>query len=1000
MKVKVTKETVIITECSCVNEGEVCVNECLFQLPECFDGLSVTAAFNNIPVPVINGKCNIPSLKKGTAVLGVYAYKENEDGIELMYSPKPTAFFVNAGSYSDETAVESIPTISEFEQFCKGYAQEIIEIITAGGNSELFGKIETTENKTNEIDAQSTYEKYPSAKAVYDFVKNEGASFSVVENPKVWELEDGCYYASGFVAIDTEAGFYVYDKTLLFVATDEENTAKKRFVLFLNCANDFPYGVVNGETDGTSSEWHGVESEFNKVEKIDNTSRHTQYPSAKAVYDFVVENQGGSNTGTVVAFDYDKTVKAVAHRGYSTIAPENTLVAYQLAKQTGFSYAECDVAFTKDNVAVLLHDSTIDRTSDGSGNITSLTYEQLLQYDFGSWKSSEYAGTKIPTFEEFIKLCKNIGLHPYIELKDGGNYTQAQIQSIVDMVKKYGMQGNVTYISFSVNFLNYVKSYDEKARLGYLADITSSTITTANGLKTEENEVYMGVYYKYITDEKVQMCINNNLPLEVWTVNEQTEIENMNSYITGVTSDYLIAGKVLYEKYIGFVFENDNGGSGDDNTGDGGDTGGDDVGGDDSGGNNDTETEWIAVEYTECGGYFNYDGDFVWSTTVANTGFVGVGEATKIKFTASVAKQHNVVFFDADKKYISCTALTDIGTHITDIPANASFFSVAYYIEEKDTINICANGNTVSNNDGNEDDIDDGYTVVKTLGSDDIMFGYGITDKAPNYYSEYPIRAIYGNFDIPVEYGYTYKFKAISNIPTAQMGCRFYSESVLNTVQGGVNNITYGEYFDPGWQELTTEIEIPEFINNSPTACVRLSFRMDTTDKTNVIDGFIESVIISRKPKADINDYTVVKTLGADDIMYRAGNSFLSPNYYEVNPRRAGYYNFDIPIEYGYIYKFDAVSTISTAQMGTQFYNGVVLNAVENNTNFEGTNVYDPGWQNLETKIEAPQYINNSPIEGVRLTFRIDTNNTEISDGIANSKPIQSVTVSRKPVQV
>lgn len=688
---------------------------------------------------------------------------------------------------------------------------------------------------------------------------------------------------------------------------------------------------------------------------------------------------GGGNTGTVVTIDYDKTVKAVAHRGYSTIAPENTIPAYQLAKQMGFNYAECDIAFTSDNVAVLLHDSTIDRTSDGSGNVTALTYEQLLQYDFGSWKNEKYAGVKIPTFEEFIKLCKNIGLHSYIELKDGGNYTQAQIESIVDMVEKCGMQGNVTYISFNINFLNYVKAYDEKARLGYLADVTTSTITTANNLKTEENEVYMGVYYEYVTDEKVQMCVDNNLPLEIWTVNDQTTIENMNSYITGVTSDNLIAGKILYDKYINYVPEYDNG---------------------DNGSSDDTEIEWIAVEYTENSGYYNYEGDFVSSTTVANTGLIGVGEATKIKFTASVANQHNVVFFDADKKYISCTALTDSGTHITDIPANASFFSVAYYIEERDTVNICANGNTELNNDGNDDDIDDGYTVVKTLGSDDIMFGYGITNQAPNYYTEQPKRALYGKFDIPVEYGYTYKFKAISNIPTAQMGCRFYSESVLNTVQGGVNNITYGDYFDPGWQELTTEIEIPEFINNSPTACVRLSFRMDATDSVNVVDGFIQSVTISRKPKTDIQDYTLVKTLGADDIMYRTGNSSLSPNYYGRDPRRAGYYNFDIPIEYGYIYKFDAVSTISTMQMGTQFYNGVVLNAVENNTNFEGTNIYDPGWQNLETKIEVPQYINNSPIAGVRLTFRLDTNNTEISDGIANSKPIQSVTISRKPVQV
>lgn len=292
MKVKVTKETVVITECSCINEGEVCVNDCLFQLPECFDELSVTATFNNIPVPVINGKCNVPSLKKGTVYLGVYAYKENDNGVELMYSPKPTKFSVNAGSYSDEVDVEKIPTISEFEQFCKSYSQEIMkEIGTSGGN------FETTGNKITVIDKNATDKHYPSAKAVYDFVGKSNTGLPVVESPKVWELESGCYYASDFVALNSDVGFYVYDNTLLYVGLDKENAGKNHFVLFLGYTNGFPYDVISGTTDGTDSEWYGVESEKNKIEKIDGGSTHDQYPSAKAVYDLFSEYE--PSVGTV-----------------------------------------------------------------------------------------------------------------------------------------------------------------------------------------------------------------------------------------------------------------------------------------------------------------------------------------------------------------------------------------------------------------------------------------------------------------------------------------------------------------------------------------------------------------------------------------------------------------------------------------------------------------------------------------------------------------------------
>lgn len=118
------------------------------------------------------------------------------------------------------------------------------------------------------------------------------------------------------------------------------------------------------------------------------------------------------------------------------------------------------------------------------------------------------------------------------------------------MVKASGMQGKVTYISFDTTFLGCVKSADNKARLGYLVTgIGNSTITTALSLKTDENEVFIDTLYTTATDENVALCIENDLPLEIWTVNSQSVVEGMNNYITGITSDNLIAGKILYNKY-------------------------------------------------------------------------------------------------------------------------------------------------------------------------------------------------------------------------------------------------------------------------------------------------------------------------------------------------------------------------------------------------------------------------------------------------------------------
>lgn len=249
--------------------------------------------------------------------------------------------------------------------------------------------------------------------------------------------------------------------------------------------------------------------------------------------------------------NYDLNVKGIAHRGYSTVAPENTLPAYKLAKKMGFKYVECDVAFTSDGVPVLLHDSTIDRTSNGSGSLSSLTYAQARTYDFGSWKSSAYAGTLIPSFEEFIQLCKNLALHPYIEIKTAETYTEAQIQSLADTVRQYGMEGKVTWISGSATYLGYIRDYVPAANLSYVVStITATVITTATGLKTTSNEVSIDVNYANLTDAMITLAYNANIPVEVWTVDTEAEIIALDPYVYGVTSNWLIAGTVLYKANI------------------------------------------------------------------------------------------------------------------------------------------------------------------------------------------------------------------------------------------------------------------------------------------------------------------------------------------------------------------------------------------------------------------------------------------------------------------
>lgn len=240
-------------------------------------------------------------------------------------------------------------------------------------------------------------------------------------------------------------------------------------------------------------------------------------------------------------------LKDIAHRGFSWGSPENTLHAFIKAYKQGFKYVECDLGFTSDNVPVLLHDYTVDRTSNGTGEIKDFTYEEVSKLDFGSWVSSYYQGTKIPTFEEFISLCRRLALYPYIEVKE--TTTSEQIALLIQIVKDYSMLNNVTWISFGFSQLAQIVSLVPTSRVGYVVnDLTYESINKTMELKTGSNHVFVDFWH--YTNEVIEYAITNNIPVERWVINDEEEIKNQHHYISGVTSDKLRASEVLKNEVI------------------------------------------------------------------------------------------------------------------------------------------------------------------------------------------------------------------------------------------------------------------------------------------------------------------------------------------------------------------------------------------------------------------------------------------------------------------
>lgn len=150
------------------------------------------------------------------------------------------------------------------------------------------------------------------------------------------------------------------------------------------------------------------------------------------------------------------------HLGMTYIAPKNTMPSFELGKIAGFNTMITNINVTQDGVLVALHDNTIDATSDGTGNVTDYTYNQLLSYDFGSWFNASYTGTKIPKFEEVVAFLANAGIRLGVSLHH--NLTNAQLAEMCDIIKKY-YTTQILIKSFYLEDLQYVYS-----ELGDLAE--------------------------------------------------------------------------------------------------------------------------------------------------------------------------------------------------------------------------------------------------------------------------------------------------------------------------------------------------------------------------------------------------------------------------------------------------------------------------------------------------------------------------------------------------
>ena len=190
----------------------------------------------------------------------------------------------------------------------------------------------------------------------------------------------------------------------------------------------------------------------------------------KSHYEYIEEGRRPwlyRNAGaSVVRFDdVMKYPRLCAHRGFSTVAPENSMPAFGAAVALGAEEIEFDLWSTKDGVLVSCHDSTLERVSDGTGEIYDYTYEELLQLDFGVKQGEKFKGLRIPTFEEILqKFAGRVIMNIHVKLWEC-EVENPMIEEIVALVRKYDCEKHIYFMSVRDEITRRVMEYAPDLRV-------------------------------------------------------------------------------------------------------------------------------------------------------------------------------------------------------------------------------------------------------------------------------------------------------------------------------------------------------------------------------------------------------------------------------------------------------------------------------------------------------------------------------------------------------
>lgn len=242
-----------------------------------------------------------------------------------------------------------------------------------------------------------------------------------------------------------------------------------------------------------------------------------------------------------VSVQQQKKMVNIAHRGASGHAPENTMAAFEKAFQMKADYIEVDVQMTKDGELIAIHDTTVDRTTNGFGAVEDYTLEEIQQLDAGSWFSEDFSGENIPTLEEILDAYRGkIGI--LIELKSPERYPGIE-EKVAHALRERNMDhpNNRKIIIQSFNHQSVQKSKELLPNIphGVLAGLAWANVTDEQLEQFATYADYFNPNRHIVTAELVERVHHVGMDIYSYTVRTQEQADQLFDLgVDGIITDF------------------------------------------------------------------------------------------------------------------------------------------------------------------------------------------------------------------------------------------------------------------------------------------------------------------------------------------------------------------------------------------------------------------------------------------------------------------------------